>query len=244
MSTAETMADRLIVALDVETVDRAWDIVRQLEGTVSFFKIGFWLLLQPEANRLIDGLIGDGKKLFLDTKMYDIGETVRRGVQAAARRKISFLTVHGDTEIMKAAVDGRGDSDLKIFAVSVLTSLNDAGLRDMGYGKTVQDLIAMRVKNAAECGCDGVIASPTDNPDKLRQLANGRKLLVTTPGIRMAEDAVNDHARPGTPDRAIEDGADYLVVGRPIVQSSSPADKARAIIAAMQAGYDRRTAGK
>jgi orotidine-5'-phosphate decarboxylase len=232
--------DRLIVALDVPSVTKAWELVRQLEGTVNVFKIGYWLLLQPDANGLIDGLIRSGRKVFLDAKIYDIGETVRRGVQTAAQRGITFLTVHGDTAIMQAAVEGRGNSELNLLAVSVLTSLNDAAVQEIGYDSNVSDLVTKRVGQAITCGCDGVIASPADDLPSLRRMAHGRPFLIVTPGIRMMNDMLNDHARTGTPAQAIASGADYIVVGRPIIHSSCPAEKAEVILASIQTGLDLR----
>ena len=138
----DAMADRLIVALDVPTIERATRLAIQLEGIASFFKIGLWLLFAPGAERFIDGLIGQGKRVFLDAKMYDIGETVRQGVARATERGVSLVTVHGDPEIMRAAVAGKGQSSrTKVFAISVLTSLNDAAVREMGYALPVAELI-------------------------------------------------------------------------------------------------------
>jgi orotidine-5'-phosphate decarboxylase len=235
------MAERLIVALDVESVESARALVRVLDGTVSFFKIGLWLFLQPHVNQLIDELVASRKKVFLDYKMFDISETVRRGVESAVSRGITFLTVHGDAEIMKAAVDGRADSDLKVFAISVLTSLNDSDLKSMGYGLSVRELIELRVRNAVNIGCDGIIASPNDKPDELRTLVNDDNLLIATPGVRMDGDSVDDHARAGTPADAIFNGADYLVVGRPIIRDGDPLAKARSIIEDMRRGHEKRS---
>ena len=166
----ETMADRLIVALDVPTIEGASHLAARLDGIVSFFKIGLWLLFAPGAERFIDGLIGQGKRVFLDAKMYDIGETVRQGVARAAERGVSLVTVHGDPEIMRAAVAGKGRSErTKVFAISVLTSLNDAAVREMGYALPVAELIRLRVRQAVACGCDGVIASADDDPNAIRR---------------------------------------------------------------------------
>jgi orotidine-5'-phosphate decarboxylase len=230
------MAQRLIVALDVPTVAAARQIVAELDGIASFFKIGMWLLFQRETDALIDDLIAAGKQVFLDYKMYDIGETVKQGVRSAAGRGISFVTVHGDDAIMRAAVQGRGDSDLKLLAITVLTSLNDAALHDMGYRLGVADLIALRIRRAIACGCDGVIASASDDPDRLREAAGADSLLIATPGVRLAGDATNDHQRSADPATAIRKGADYLVVGRPIVDAPDRAARARAVIAAMEEG--------
>jgi orotidine-5'-phosphate decarboxylase len=232
---------RLILALDVADVGKARDIVAELDGTVQFFKIGMWLLFRKETDALIDDLIARGKEVFLDYKMYDIGETVKRGVAAAAARKISFVTVHGDEAIMKAAVAGKGQSDLKIFAITVLTSLDDAALHEMGYRLGVEDLISLRVRQALACGCDGVIASAHDDPDAIRRLAgDGGHLLIATPGVRRATDQTNDHRRFADPATAIRKGADYLVVGRPILEAADRAAEARAIIAEMARGWSER----
>jgi len=231
------MAERLIVALDVPTIEGAARLAGQLDGIVSFFKIGLWLLFAPGAERFIDGLIGAGKRVFLDAKMYDIGETVRQGVARATERGVSIVTVHGDPEIMRAAVAGKaGSARTRIFAISVLTSLNDAAVREMGYALSVSELIRLRVRQAVDCGCDGMIASADDNPNEIRRLAGADHLLIATPGIRPAGGAVDDHKRHATPAQAIARGADYLVVGRPITQAGAPAAAARQIIAEMERG--------
>ena len=237
----EAMADRLIVALDVPTIEQAERLAGRLDGIVSFFKVGLWLLYAPGAERFIDGLIAQGRRVFLDAKMYDIGETVRQGVARAAERGVSIVTVHGDPEIMHAAVAGRGASaHTKVFAISVLTSLDDAAAREMGYALPVAELIRLRVPQAVACGCDGIIASAHDNPDEIRRMADAEHLLIATPGIREPGGAVDDHKRHATPAEAIVRGADYLVVGRPITQAADPVAAARRIIADMERGYSSR----
>jgi orotidine-5'-phosphate decarboxylase len=232
-----TMAERLLVALDVPTIDGAVRLAGQLDGIVSFFKVGLWLLFAPGAERFIDGLIGQGKRVFLDAKMYDIGETVRQGVARASERGVSIVTVHGDPEIMRAAVAGKaGSQRTKVFAISVLTSLNDAAVREMGYALSVAELIRLRVRQAVECGCDGMIASAHDDPDAIRRMAGAEQLLIATPGIREPGGSVDDHKRHATPAQAIARGADYLVVGRPITQADDPAAAARRIVADMKRG--------
>jgi orotidine-5'-phosphate decarboxylase len=230
----ERIEDRLIVALDVPSIAEARDLVAELDGLVSFFKVGLWLQFAAGFDSLIDELIKRGKKVFLDAKMFDIGETVRQGVARAAERGISFVTVHGDGEIMKAAVEGRADSRLKILAITVLTSVDQDGLRDLGYICSVEELIRLRVEGAIACGCDGIIAAPHDNPDRIRQIAGEDRLLIVTPGVRLAGTAADDHKRPGTPAEAIAAGADYLVLGRPIVKSADPALAAARIIEDMR----------
>jgi orotidine-5'-phosphate decarboxylase len=231
------MADRLIVALDVPTTVGATRLAQRLDGIVSFFKIGLWLLFAPGAERLIDDLIAQGKRIFLDAKMYDIGETVRQGVARAAERGVSLVTVHGDPEIMRAAVAGKGASPrTKVFAISVLTSLDDSAAREMGYALPVSELIQLRVRQAVAYGCDGIIASAGDDPNAIRRMAGTQQLLIATPGIREPGCAVDDHKRHATPAQAIARGADYLVVGRPITQAYDPAMAARRIIADMELG--------
>jgi orotidine-5'-phosphate decarboxylase len=232
-----SMSERLIVALDVPSIAAAEGLARRLDGIVSFYKIGLWLLYAPGAERFIDSLIGQGKRVFLDAKMFDIGETVKQGVARAVERGVTFVTVHGDPEIMRAAVAGKaGSARTKIFAISALTSLDDKALREMGYALSVRELIRLRMRQAVECGCDGVIASADDNPDEMRRLAGAEHLLIATPGIREPGGSVDDHKRHATPAQAIARGADYLVVGRPITKSDDPAAAARRIIADMERG--------
>jgi orotidine-5'-phosphate decarboxylase len=231
------MAERLIVALDVRSPDDANALISKLDGIVSFYKIGLWLLFAEGADKLIGELIKDGKNVFIDYKMFDIGETVREGVARAKDRGVKFVTVHGDDAIMKAAVEGKGGSSfIKIFTITVLTSMDDADLKEIGYRLTVKELIELRVRKSIECGCDGIIASAADNPNELRQLVDNQGLLIATPGIRPVGYPADDHKRPASPTQAIRDGADYLVIGRPIIQSSDPASMARTVIEEMKLG--------
>jgi len=230
----ERIEDRLIVALDVPSIGEARDLVGELDGLVSFFKVGLWLQFAAGFDGLIDELVDRGKKIFLDAKMFDIGETVKQGVARAAERGVSFVTVHGDGEIMRAAVEGKGDAGLKILAITVLTSVDQDGLRDLGYLCAVEELIRLRVQRSIACGCDGIIAAPYDNPNEIRELAGEDKLLIVTPGVRLAGTSADDHKRPGTPAQAIAAGADYLVVGRPIVKSENPTLAAAQIIEDMR----------
>jgi orotidine-5'-phosphate decarboxylase len=197
--------DRLIVALDVPSIDEARTLVAKLDGVASFFKIGYWLQFSAGVDGLFDYLIQRNKKIFLDTKMFDIGETVKQGITRIAERGISFVTVHGDSDVMRAAAEGKGGSDLKI-------------------------LIVERARTAIACGCDGIIAAPRDNPSEIRRAAGSEGLLVVTPGVRLPGSSIDDHKRAGTPAEAIAAGADYVIVGRPIVRSGDPARAAAAII--------------
>lgn len=235
------VAGRLIVALDVPEVEQARALVARLGESVSFYKVGLWLFFQRGADALIDELVAAGKQVFLDYKMYDIGETVRRGVEAVARRGASIVTVHGDPDMLRAAVEGRGDSALRVFAISVLTSQDQAALQAMGYDRPLQEIIDLRVRAAAEAGCDGIIASAADDPDAIRRRSGRADLLVGTPGIRLAGADHHDQKRAATPDAAIERGADYLVVGRPITGAADPAAAAREIIGLMAQGWARRS---
>lgn len=229
------MKNRLIVALDVPTVAEARHLVGVLGDAVGFYKIGMWLLFDPLVQGLIDTLVADGRGVFLDYKMYDIPETVRHGVAAVARRGVHIVTVHGDPEIIAAAVEGAAGSALEVFAVTVLTSQDDAAVRAMGFAGTVAELVALRARAAAEAGAHGLIASAADEPVALRLLA-GRPIRIATPGIRLAGAVADDQRRVLTPDAAIAAGADYLVVGRPITRAADPVAAARTILALMERG--------
>ena len=230
----ERIEDRLIVALDVPNVAEARGLVTRLDGVVSFFKIGLWLQYAAGFDRLLDDLVAQGKSIFLDTKMFDIGETVKQGVARAAERGVSFVTVHGDDDIIKAAAEGKAGTNLRILVVPVLTSLDANGLRELGYRGSLHELIVERARATVAGDCDGIIAAPQDNPNAIRHAAAAEGLLVVTPGVRLAGSARDDHKRSGTPAEAITSGADYLVVGRPIVKSPDPAAAAAQIIADMR----------
>jgi orotidine-5'-phosphate decarboxylase len=235
----ERVEDRLIVALDVPSIGEARALIETLDRAVSFYKIGLWLLFTSGFDDLVEYLYKRDKKIFLDAKMFDIGETVKQGVARAAERGVSFVTVHGDGDIIRAAAEAKRASDLKILVVPVLTSLNADGLRQLGYRGRVDELIVERARAAIACGCDGIIAAPRDNPNQIRRSAGSEALLVVTPGVRLPGAALDDHKRAGTPAEAIAAGADYLVVGRPIVRSNDPARAAQAIIDDMRSAAQR-----
>ena len=218
---------------------QARDLVDRLGAAVSFYKVGMWLLFEPEIGDFIDELVASGKQVFLDYKMYDIPETVQRGVASVARRGVRIVTVHGDPEIVAAAAAGARDTGLLVFAVTVLTSQDDASLVAMGYQQTVAELVALRVRAAAAAGAHGVIASAADDPDAIRALA-GKSLLVATPGIRLAGAAGDDQKRVATPEQAVARGADYLVVGRPITQAADPAAAVQDVLDRMARGVRLR----
>lgn len=216
--------DRLIFALDVPSVEEARRLVTTLQEAVQFYKVGLELFLAGGASfDLIDWLIGQDKKVFLDLKLYDIPETVARAVRRLRERPVTFLTVHGDGAILEAACREKGD--LKILAVTVLTSLDQAGLRELGFQGEVPDLVLSRARRAQEVGCDGVIASGQEAKNLRDHL--GDDLLIVTPGIRPAENrAADDQKRVMTVEGALRGGADYLVVGRPIRDAADPYEAA------------------
>ncbi len=216
--------ERLIFALDVPSADEARLLVERLRDSVQFYKVGLELFLAGGASfDLIDWIIEQDKKVFLDLKLYDIPETVARAVRRLRERPVTFLTVHGDGAILEAACREKGD--LKILAVTVLTSLDQAGLRDLGFQGDVPDLVLSRARRAQEVGCDGVIASGQEARNLRDQL--GEDLLIVTPGIRPAENrAADDQKRVMTVEGALRGGADYLVVGRPIRDAADPYEAA------------------
>lgn len=229
--------DRLIVALDLRDVDEARHTVELLGETVSFYKVGLTLQLAPGVEGLIHELISRGKKVFLDYKYYDVQETLRKAVSQAARLGVSFLTVHGTGDLLKAAVSGKGNSDLKLFMVTVLTSLEAKDVAEMGYTESsVEDLVLFRTRKALEAGCDGVITSGRE-AKKVRELA-GDKLLVVTPGIRPDGYGEDEQKRRTTPTSAIQAGADYLVIGRPITGAADPRKAAQETLLEMQQAFD------
>jgi orotidine-5'-phosphate decarboxylase len=218
--------DRLIVALDVPSVDSAESVIAKLGDSVTFYKIGYQLGFAgglPLARRLTEA----GKKVFIDLKLHDIGNTVARGVESVASLGGTFLTVHAYPQTMKAAVEARAGSDLKILAVTVLTSYDDADLRAAGYRLGVSDLVEARARQAEALGIDGLVCSPEEAAN-LRKIINPQMKLVT-PGVRPAGSAVGDQKRVMTPARAIAAGADYLVVGRPVMEAADPKAAADAI---------------
>jgi orotidine-5'-phosphate decarboxylase len=219
--------DRLIVALDVPSVDAAETMVTRLGDAVTFYKIGYQLAFAGGLD-YAPKLIQSGKRVFLDLKLHDIANTVAAGVKSVARLRASFVTVHAFPQVMQAAVEAR-ESGLRILAVTVLTSLNDADLAEAGYATTVAALAARRAAQARAVGVDGLVCSPEEVAN-LRRIV-GDRLTLVTPGIRPAGAEVGDQKRVATPAAAIAAGADYLVVGRPIIAASDPKAAAEAIVA-------------
>lgn len=229
--------DRLILALDVPSVEEAQRLMDRLGEGIRFVKIGLELYTAagPDIVRLARA---KGKRVFLDLKFLDIEETVRRATALVADMGVEFLTVHANRKALRAAVEGRGGSGLKLLAVTVLTNFDANDLREMGIQRSVGDLVAARAALAAEVGCDGVVASG-EEPVAIRGSV-GDRLLIVTPGIRPSGKGVDDHARPTTPTQSIKAGSDYLVVGRPIRDAADPNDAVEAIVAEMQAAFDAR----
>jgi len=219
--------DRLIVALDVSSLARAEAIIQQLGDAVAFYKIGYQLAFAGGL-RLAETLVGAGNKVFLDLKLHDIGNSVAKGVESVARVGASFLTVHAYPQTMRAAVAAR-PTGLRILAVTVLTSYDNADLAEAGYVGTVSDLVMRRATQAREIGVDGLVCS-AEEAAALRP-AIGAHMVLVTPGIRPAGAASGDQKRIMTPAAAIAAGADYLVVGRPVLEAADPRAAAAAIVA-------------
>jgi len=218
--------ERLIVALDVSSVEAAQAMVARLGDAVSFYKIGYQLAFAGGL-AYAQTLAGAGKRVFLDLKLHDIGNAVAQGVKSVARLGASFLTVHAYPQTMKAAVEAR-EGGLRILAVTVLTSYNDSDLAAAGYDFTVPELVAERAAQARDIGVDGLVSS-AEEAANLRSII-GTKMVLVTPGIRPAGAASGDQKRIMTPAAAIAAGADYLVVGRPILAAADPKAAAQAII--------------
>ena len=219
--------ERLIVALDLPSIEAAERTVARLGDTVLFYKIGYQLAFAGGLP-FAAGLIAAGKQVFLDLKLHDIGNTVEKGVQSVAQMGATFLTVHAYPQTMKAAVAGKRGSTLRILAVTVLTSYDDADLAAAGYDMSVGELAAARAQQARDIGIDGLVCS-AEEVAKLRDIA-GPGMVLVTPGIRPAGSASGDQKRIVTPARAIEAGADYLVVGRPVLEAADPKEAAERIV--------------
>jgi len=217
--------ERLIVALDLSSIEAAQTIVARLGDAVSFYKIGYQLAFAGGLD-YVQELTAAGKRVFLDLKLHDIGNTVAEGVKSVARLGATFLTVHAYPQTMRAAVEARSGS-LRILAVTVLTSYDDADLKAAGYDTSVKSLVAARAKEAQALGIDGLVCSPEEAAN-VRAIV-GAGMALVTPGIRPTGAAAGDQKRIMTPAKAIAAGADYLVVGRPIIGAPDPRAAAQAI---------------
>ena len=220
--------ERLIVALDLPSVGEAEAMVERLGDAVAFYKIGYQLAFAHGLS-FAEALVRGGKHVFLDLKLHDIGYTVARGVEAVARLGATFLTVHAYPQTMRAAVEARAGSSLKLLAVTVLTSYDDDDLAEAGYATGVRELAAARALKARDLGLDGLVCA-AEEAAPLRAIA-GSGMVLVTPGIRPAGFARGDQKRVTTPAQAIAAGADYLVVGRPVLAAADPKSVAEAIVA-------------
>ena len=226
---------RLIVPLDLPTSDEARAMVAALGDAVSFYKVGVELLAS-DGMALARELKAQGKSVFLDWKLHDIGETVRRATAALAGSGCDLLTVHAEPQVMAAAVAGRGEgSSLKILAVTVLTSLTDADLEELGSAFGARDLVQRRISQAIKAGVDGIVSSPHEAAlaRELAVAAGRPDFLIVTPGVRPAWSAKNDQARAATPADALAAGATHLVCGRPITAAADPREAALRVIEEM-----------
>ena len=222
--------ERLIFALDVPDAWEARELVQELDDSVRFYKLGLELLMAGGYFELLDWLAGRGKKIFVDLKFFDVPATVARAVARLNGRGVTFCTVHGNQGIMEAAVAAR--EDVKVLAVTALTSLDRGDLADLGFECDVPELVLSRARRALEAGCDGVVSSGLEAA-RLREHLDAR-LLVITPGIRPVDNRpVDDQKRVVTVDQAFALGADYIVVGRPIRDAKHPKAAAEAIQASI-----------
>jgi orotidine-5'-phosphate decarboxylase len=231
MSAGVAARDRLIVALDVPSLREAEAMVARLGDTVGFYKVGYQLAFAgglPFASEL-----AREKRVFLDMKLHDIGNTVAKGGENVARMGVTFLTIHAYPQTMRAAVEGRGDADVKLLAVTALTSYDDADAAEAGYALAIRDLVRLRAEQARTIGLDGIVCSAAETA-LVRDVA-GPAMAIVTPGIRPAGSAASDQKRTLTPTEAISAGVDYLVVGRPVIAAKDPKEVAESIVAEIEA---------
>jgi orotidine-5'-phosphate decarboxylase len=209
----------LIIALDVESAEQARKIVRALGDSAGFYKVGMELYAAAGMD-FVRELMSEGKQVFLDQKYFDIPETVKRATAQVASVGVRFLTVHAQSSVVRAAVEGKGDSGLQVLAVSVLTSFDQSDVRLDGYSCTVSDLVELRTKNAMQAGASGIVCSPREVA-RVRRVVGAGPVLVT-PGVRSAGASAGDQKRIATPAEAIRDGADFLVIGRQVTRAADP----------------------
>jgi orotidine-5'-phosphate decarboxylase len=213
------MKDPIIIALDFNSPAEARSLVHRLGDQAGFYKVGLELFTIAGPDFVCE-LVDSGKRVFLDLKFYDIGETVKRATDQVSRLGATFLTIHGSPQIMRAAHAGRQSSQLQLLAVTVLTSLDDDDLMEAGYDRGVRDLASLVVRKALETGIDGVVASPREAVSIRTQA--GPNLILVTPGVRSPGAATGDQKRTATPAEALEAGSDYLVIGRQITRAADP----------------------
>ena len=218
--------DRLIFALDVAEVDEAKALVNELSDAVTFYKIGMELMMTGEYFDLLDWLVKNEKKVFVDLKLFDVPATVSKAVKRLSQRGAYFTTIHGNQGMMEAAAAEKGD--LKILAVTALTSLDEGDIKDLGFACDVQELVVSRARRALSSGCDGIVASGMEL-EYIREEVSDR-LLIVTPGIRPVENRpTDDQKRIVTVEQAFQRGADHIVVGRPIKNAANPRQAAELI---------------
>jgi len=228
-----------MLALDVPTTEAADELLSRIGNHIQIIKIGLELFT-AEGPQIVQQVLATGKQVFLDLKFLDIDETVKKATASVAKLGVQFLTVHAHGKTLKAAVEGRGKQlRLKILGVTVLTSQDVEDLREYGSTWSVEDLVISRARLASNFGCDGVVASGRESA--IIRKAVGTGLSIVTPGVRQKGRGVDDHARATTPGQAIESGADYLVVGRPIRDAKDPVAAIEAILAEMQTAFDARS---
>jgi orotidine-5'-phosphate decarboxylase len=231
--------DRLIVALDVPTIEQARGLVATFGDAVGFYKIGLELAMRGGLD-LARELARNQRRVFLDMKLLDIENTVERATRNVAETGATFLTVHAhDLRTLRAAVAGKVGTHLEILGVTVLTNLDAADLREQGIDASPADLVARRARLAQQAGCEGVVASGQEAA-RVRAVV-GPHMAIVTPGIRLPGDTAGDQARIATPEQAIAAGADYLVVGRPITAATDPTRAAELFVHSIEAGLARRT---
>ena len=219
-------SDRLIFAVDVPEVEQAKDLVTQLGPSVDFFKIGMELMMTGDYFELLDWLVERDKKVFVDLKLFDVPATVSKAIKRLSKRGAYFTTIHGNQSMMEAAAAEKGD--LKVLAVTALTSLDRGDLDDLGFDCAVEDLVISRARRAYDSGVDGIVASGLELPSIRKAVED--KILIVTPGIRPVENRqTDDQKRVVTVERAFQDGADYIVVGRPIQNADNPREAAELI---------------
>jgi orotidine-5'-phosphate decarboxylase len=210
----------IIVALDVARVEEARSLVRQIGPGVGIYKVGMELYCAAGMD-FVRELLGEGKEVFLDLKLYDIGETVKRAVAQVAPSGVKFLTIHAVGQVMRAAMEGRGKSPLQLLAVTVLTSFDRQDVAEMGYTCEVSELVLERARQAIDAGVDGIVASPLDAASVRAQA--GPRAIIVTPGVRSAGAGKGDQKRVATPAEALQSGANYVVMGRQITRAPDPA---------------------
>ncbi len=219
----------LIIALDFDNADDALNLIDNVGPAADFYKIGMELYAVG-GMALVENVSSLRKRVFLDLKLYDIGETVKRATRQICKSGlVHFLTVHGSRTVMKAAVEGRGETSTKLLAVTVLTSFDQDDLADLGYSVAISDLVELRVRKAVESGIDGVVCSAVEVA-RVRDMG-GPDLKLVTPGVRSAGTERGDQKRVATPAEAIRNGADYLVIGRQITRAQDPRRACEEILA-------------